>query len=186
MLVAGFPAGPWGTNCFVVAAGPGSECVVIDPGKDAAGGIEEVVREHRLAPVAVVLTHGHIDHVWSVVPVCGAHDVPAFIHPADRALLADPVRGISGDTRAALAAMTGGLLEFTEPDDVRELADGDRARPRRARLDRLARPGSHPGVGDVLVAAGRGGAADPVQRGRPVRGLHRSDRSSRAGTTRRC
>jgi hydroxyacylglutathione hydrolase len=124
VLVAGFPAGPWGTNCFVVAPGPGSECVVVDPGKDAAPGIDEVVREHRLRPVAVVLTHGHIDHVWSVVPVCGAHDVPAFIHPADRPLLSDPVRGITADTRAALAAMTGGVLEFTEPDDVRELADG--------------------------------------------------------------
>ena len=32
MFIAGFPAGPWGTNCYVVATGPGSECVVIDPG----------------------------------------------------------------------------------------------------------------------------------------------------------
>ena len=35
-MIAGFPAGPWGTNCFVAATGPGTECVVIDPGKDAA------------------------------------------------------------------------------------------------------------------------------------------------------
>ena len=38
VLIAGFPAGPWGTNCYVVATGPGSECVVVDPGKDAAAG----------------------------------------------------------------------------------------------------------------------------------------------------
>ena len=47
MFIAGFPAGPWGTNCYVVATGAGNECVVIDPGKDAAAGVDEVVREHR-------------------------------------------------------------------------------------------------------------------------------------------
>jgi hydroxyacylglutathione hydrolase len=46
VLIAGFPAGPWGTNCYVVATGPGQECVVIDPGKDAAAGVADVVREH--------------------------------------------------------------------------------------------------------------------------------------------
>ncbi len=60
MLIAGFPAGSWGTNCFVVAPGPGEECLVIDPGQDATEGVEEVLREHRLRPVAVLLTHGHM------------------------------------------------------------------------------------------------------------------------------
>ena len=124
MLIAGFPAGPWGTNCYVVATGPGSECVVIDPGKDAAPGIEEAVREHGLKPVAVLLTHGHIDHVWSVVPVCGARGIPAWIHPADRAMLADPMAGISAQTAQMLSSMTDGRLAAGEPDDVRELADG--------------------------------------------------------------
>ena len=124
MLVVGFPAGPWGTNCYVVASGAGEQCLVVDPGKDAAPGVEEAVREHGLQPVAVLLTHGHIDHVWSVVPVCGDYGVPAYLHPADRAMLADPLGGISGQTRAMLEPMTGGRLPVMEPDDVRELADG--------------------------------------------------------------
>lgn len=123
MLIAGFPAGPWGTNCFVVATGPGQECIVIDPGKDAMPGVDEVVRENRLQPVAVLVTHGHLDHMWSVTPVCEARDVPAYIHPADRHLLADPMAGISGDTRVMFEQMTGGRLQFSEPDDVRELTD---------------------------------------------------------------
>lgn len=123
MLIVGFPAGPWATNCYVVATGEGQECIVIDPGKDAASGIEEVVAERGLKPVAVVLTHGHLDHMWSVLPVCGANDIPAYIHPGDRKLLADPLLGIGGDTRAAFLEMTGGRMEFAEPDEVRELAD---------------------------------------------------------------
>jgi len=123
VLIAGFPAGPWGTNCFVVATGPGQECVVIDPGKDAMPGVDDVVREHHLQPVAVLVTHGHLDHMWSVTPVCEARDVPAYIHPADRHLLADPMAGISGDTRVMFEQMTGGRLQFAEPDDVRALDD---------------------------------------------------------------
>ena len=56
MLIAGFPAGPWGTNCYVAATGPGTECVVVDPGKDATDGVQQVVREHNLKPVAVLVT----------------------------------------------------------------------------------------------------------------------------------
>jgi hydroxyacylglutathione hydrolase len=121
MLIAAFPAGPWGTNCYVVATGPGSECVVIDPGKDAASGVAEVVREQRLKPVSVLLTHGHIDHVWCVVPVTGMYDATAYLHPADRGMLTDPASGISPETAQLLL---GSDYSFAEPDDLRELSDG--------------------------------------------------------------
>jgi len=124
VLVVGFPAGPWGTNCWVLATGAGEQCVIVDPGKDAAPGIEDAVREHGLSPVAVLLTHGHIDHVWSVVPVCGARGIPAYIHPSDRGMLEDPMAGISAQTAQMLATMTEGRLAAGEPDDVRELSDG--------------------------------------------------------------
>lgn len=120
MLVAGFPAGSFGTNCYVVAPAPGQECVVVDPGQDAAGGLEELLREHRLQPVAVVLTHGHVDHTWSVAPVCGARGIPAYIHPDDRGQLADPGSGLGLPPDSPVF----GGLTFSEPDDVRELADG--------------------------------------------------------------
>ncbi|MDL4777277.1 MULTISPECIES: MBL fold metallo-hydrolase [Thermomonosporaceae] len=121
MLVAGFPAGSFAANCYVVAPAAGEECVIVDPGEDAQGGIDDLLREHRLKPVAVLLTHGHIDHVWSVAPVCGAKDVPAYIHPDDRDLLTDPAKGLSLN---AGQQFFGGLT-LTEPDDVKELADGD-------------------------------------------------------------
>jgi hydroxyacylglutathione hydrolase len=121
VLIAGFPAGAWGTNCYVVATGKGAECIVVDPGQDAAKGVDEVVRENRLKPVAVLLTHGHIDHMWSVLPVCGTYDSTAYIHPDDRHLLADPTAGLSPETAQLLL---GGDYVFAEPDDVAELTDG--------------------------------------------------------------
>jgi hydroxyacylglutathione hydrolase len=120
VLIAGFPAGPWGTNCYVVAAGPGAECVVIDPGKDAAEGVAEVVREHRLKPVSVLVSHGHIDHMWCVAPVAGTYDATAYIHPADRHLLAEPMAGISAESAGMLL---GGSYQFVEPDEVVEVED---------------------------------------------------------------
>jgi glyoxylase-like metal-dependent hydrolase (beta-lactamase superfamily II) len=121
VLIAGFPAGSWGTNCYVVATGQGAECIVIDPGQDASSGVEQVVRENKLKPVAVLLTHGHIDHMFSVLPVCGTYDSTAWIHADDRHLLSDPMAGISAESARMLL---GGDHEFAEPDDVQELKDG--------------------------------------------------------------
>jgi hydroxyacylglutathione hydrolase len=121
VLIAGFPAGSWGTNCYVVATGQGAECIVIDPGQDATSGVEQVVRENKLKPVAVLLTHGHIDHMFSVLPVCGTYDSTAWIHADDRHLLADPMAGISQESARMLL---GGDHKFAEPDDVQELKDG--------------------------------------------------------------
>jgi hydroxyacylglutathione hydrolase len=123
VLIAGFPAGSWAANCYVVATAAGSECVVVDPGQDSASGIADIVREHRLKPVAVLLTHGHVDHMWSVTPVAGTYDATAWIHPSDRHLLSDPMAGIS---RESAAMLLGGRYEFSEPDEVAELADGQR------------------------------------------------------------
>jgi len=120
VLIAGFPAGPWGTNCYVAAVGPGSECVVIDPGKDAADGVADLVREHRLKPVAVLVTHGHVDHMWCVTPVAGTYDATAYIHPRDRHLLADPMAGMSRETTQMLL---GGNYTWAEPERVEELSD---------------------------------------------------------------
>ncbi|GAB3411937.1 MBL fold metallo-hydrolase [Flindersiella endophytica] len=114
------PTGVFAANCYVVATEPGAECVVIDPGQDAAPVVAETVREYRLKPVAVLLTHGHIDHMWSVLPVTGAYDATCWVHAADRPMLADPLAGLPKEWAGALL---GGGETFAEPDDVRELAD---------------------------------------------------------------
>ncbi len=114
MLVRGFPAAAFDTNCWVVAPGEGEQCVVVDPGIGVQDELDELLRELRLQPVAVLLTHGHLDHTFSVTPVCGARGIPAWIHPLDRELLADPMKGLSPQSRQ----LFGGRLSWTEPSDV--------------------------------------------------------------------
>jgi hydroxyacylglutathione hydrolase len=123
MLIQGFPAGSWATNCYVVAAGVGEPCLIIDPGQDSIDGVLSLVREHRLAPAAVLLTHGHIDHVWSVAPLSADFDIPAYIHSDDRYRLADPAGSSFAAAREQLLAMTKGALELTEPKEVEVLRD---------------------------------------------------------------
>lgn len=121
MLVEGFPADAFGTNCYVLAPAAGEQCLIVDPGIGVRDRLDDVIARHRLHPAAVLLTHGHLDHTFSVAPVCGARGIPAYAHPEDRELLADPAKGLSAD----LTALFGGRLPYTEPDDVRELTDGE-------------------------------------------------------------
>jgi glyoxylase-like metal-dependent hydrolase (beta-lactamase superfamily II) len=122
VLIAGFPSDATATNCYVVAPAAGEQCVVIDPGIGVTGQLDEVIAQHRLHPVAVLLTHGHFDHTFSVLPVCQARDVPAYIHPDDRGQLADPWSGVGLPVGTPLF----GSLTFAEPDDVRELGSHDK------------------------------------------------------------
>jgi hydroxyacylglutathione hydrolase len=120
VLVTGFPAEAFGTNCYVVAAGPGEQCLIVDPGIGVLDRLDDVLAQHRLAPAAVLLTHGHLDHTFSVAPVCGARGITAYVHPADLEMLADPSKGLSMD----LGRLFGGRLAYSEPEDVAELTDG--------------------------------------------------------------
>jgi hydroxyacylglutathione hydrolase len=119
VLIRSFPAGAFGTNCYAVAPGAGQECVVIDPGMDAVEPLARMLAEDRLKPVAVVLTHGHLDHTWSVLPVCDGYDIPAYLHPRDFGMLSDPARWHGPQ----LAPLIGGLA-LPDPEEVRPLDDG--------------------------------------------------------------
>jgi glyoxylase-like metal-dependent hydrolase (beta-lactamase superfamily II) len=119
VLVTSVEAAAFGTNCYVVATGAGEQCIVVDPGIGVMTAVDEVLTEHRLRPAAVLLTHGHLDHVFSVTPVCGARGITAYIHPDDTDMLADPAKGLSAD----LSQMFGGRLPYAEPEDVSTLPD---------------------------------------------------------------
>jgi hydroxyacylglutathione hydrolase len=144
VLIASFPAGPWQANCYLVAAGPGAECLIIDPGLDAIDGVRSVVAEQRLRPVAVIASHGHLDHTYSVADLCAEYGAPCWIHTADRDLLADPFAAMPPGTDGMLRE-AGYRTEFTEPDRVETLADGDRPTLAGIELTVVAAPGHTPG-----------------------------------------
>lgn len=118
MLIEYFPAGSWATNCYVVAPGAGEPALIIDPGQNSIDGVHQILQKHRLVPAAVILTHGHIDHIWSVAPLGQEFGIPALIHERDRYRLADPAGTSLVAAKEHLLAMTNGALELTEPAEV--------------------------------------------------------------------
>lgn len=125
MLAIGFEAAAFATNCYLLAPEAGAECLVVDPGIGVLDTLSSALEEFRLRPAAVLLTHGHADHVYSVTPVCGAHEVPALIHGDDRYRLVDPIKTLDPQLVTMLEAQFGSAATWAEPDDVRLVADGD-------------------------------------------------------------
>ncbi|WP_188944253.1 MBL fold metallo-hydrolase [Nakamurella endophytica] len=118
MLIAGFPAGAFQANCYVVARAAGGPCLVVDPGQDAAARVREMLSAHRLRPAAVLLTHGHLDHVASAAELCRAADVAAHLHPGDDTMLDDPLGALSPDLRHLFAGLD---VSDLRPPEVRPL-----------------------------------------------------------------
>ena len=116
-VVEGYTLGVFQSNTYIVAARKGSGAVVIDPGQTAAPLIQERFAALGLTLEAVLLTHGHIDHIWDAAPVADAAGVAAYIHPADRYMLDDP--------GMALGRMGLDRFQVDIPSDVRDLADND-------------------------------------------------------------
>ena len=117
VLVLSFPAPAFGTNCWILASRSGEECVIFDPGMpDVSHEVSALVTQYSLKPVAVVATHGHLDHTFSIAPVADGYQIPAYIHSEDRVLLAHPEKALSPAFSATL-----GQSVFIEPKDVREL-----------------------------------------------------------------
>lgn len=121
MLVRSFAAPMFATNCWIIASGPGSECIIVDPGMpDISAEIEMIIEEEGLKPVASLMTHGHLDHTFSITALADGYDIPAYIHSEDRRFVADPA-GIHG---AAFNETLAGM-NFTEPKDLRSLREGE-------------------------------------------------------------
>lgn len=103
MIIDGKSLWHAGTNCWVAATGRGQECVVIDMPPDPAG-VVSLIQKHDVRVVAVLATHGHIDHVGGVGDAIRRLNAkaPVHIHADDRHMLDDPV-GTSGQFGQVLA-----------------------------------------------------------------------------------
>jgi glyoxylase-like metal-dependent hydrolase (beta-lactamase superfamily II) len=119
MLVTNFQAQAFATNCWILATGVGQECLVVDPGMPYVGPeLEEKFKEFDLKPVAILVTHGHLDHTFSVQPICDGYQIPAMIHKFDRELLLHPEFALSPEFVSQVAGST-----WYEPQKIVELND---------------------------------------------------------------
>lgn len=122
MLLLTIAAPVLGTNCYLLAHEGSRECVVVDPGIGLDEKIDEGLVEHQLTPVAALITHGHLDHTFSLAQLCRRHDLPVYIHTADVYRLDDPLGTLSADLAHAFAGFAD---DWSVPPDVRPVQGGD-------------------------------------------------------------
>ena len=148
MIIAGFPVGSVGANCYIFGDDATREVFVIDPGDEAERILAEL-RRLDARPVAIVNTHGHFDHVMAVDEVRRATHVPFWIHEGERPVLE------SGPSRAKVLF---GIDLPPSPVPDRWIAEGDVLSVGGLRLTVRHTPGHSPGgvclVGDGLVFTG--------------------------------
>lgn len=139
MLLTSFPAGPLQANCYLYAPDD-AECVVVDPGVNARDEVDRIVADRKLEVVAVLLTHGHPDHVGSAADVADAYGVPAYLHEADRWML-DPAT-LPDWAREIVDRFE---VHHREPSDLRTITEGEDVRVGSLRFTTVAAPGHSAG-----------------------------------------
>lgn len=152
--------GIYETNCYVLRSDELTEdCLIIDPGMDADE-LTDFLSEHGLNPLAVILTHGHIDHIAGLAQLRESfQDIKVYIHKLDAQMLSDSRSNLSG---------ISGMAFRTEPADF-FLEDNSQFELAAIKLQVLHTPGHTPGgvclysaddglafVGDTLFAGSVG------------------------------
>ena len=151
---------------------------MVDPGMpNVSEQLKEKLREFDLKPVAILVTHGHLDHTFSVQPICDGYQIPAMIHSDDRELFLHPERAHGAEF---ISQLTG--IDWLEPKQIVELKDDQEFELVGMKFKAIHAPGHTKGSvmfsvdnevlisGDVLFAGsiGRtdlpGGSWDSMQR----------------------
>lgn len=147
MVITGFPAGPLAANCYLLAPESGDECVVIDTGQQALEPLRAALSERGLRPAAILLTHGHFDHVASAAAASVEYGVDVYIGGGDVVMLSDPLSALSEQFAAMIPQFLapGESLDHLQPDRLTPLAGGEILRVAGITIDVLAVPGHTPG-----------------------------------------
>lgn len=126
------------TNTYVIASEHGGQAVIIDAPPDIEA-ISELVKRHDLLPVALLVTHGHVDHAGGAGSVVERTGVTAYLHPDDDWLASDP--------ESQLQALFGFVPpgQYTPPEQYWDLTHGDRLPLAGMTIEVRHTPGHTPG-----------------------------------------
>jgi glyoxylase-like metal-dependent hydrolase (beta-lactamase superfamily II) len=133
MKIEHYVVGIVGTNCYFAIHPDTEECLVIDPG-DQGEQLAEKLRAEGLTPRAILLTHGHFDHIMGVEALRREFSIPVYVHEADQDLLEDP--------KLNSGAMIGQSVSVTADHTVR---DGETLELAGFKVKVLHTPGHTPG-----------------------------------------
>lgn len=146
MNIKTLPVGQLETNCYVVVNEQRLECVVIDPG-DESNTILDYIEDNKLKCCAIMLTHGHYDHVGAVMEIMEQTGCEMYINPRDEGY--EP--GMSG-------------MKFKMPEGGKYYDDGDVVKAAGLEFKVLATPGHTPG-GVCLICGNALFTGDTLFRG---------------------
>jgi hydroxyacylglutathione hydrolase len=128
--------GAYETNCYILREGAAAkDCLIVDPGL-GAGQLINFLKEHELNPVAVVLTHGHIDHIAGIAALRTEFaDIKVYIHKLDAKMLTEADHNLS---------TLAGVQFSADPADL-IVEGGDAIEQVGIKLQVLHTPGHTPG-----------------------------------------
>ncbi|MBU1885143.1 MBL fold metallo-hydrolase [Patescibacteria group bacterium] len=162
MQIETFSLGQLATNCYLAWCEKTREAIVIDPA-DEGGFISEKILELDLKPVAIILTHGHFDHLLGLLELkLNFSQVPIMMYEADLFLV-----------KSAKKRTQHWLKMQVDPVPIPDifLKEGDKIKFGQETLTVLHTPGHTPGsiclyndgaifTGDTLFAGGVIGRTD--------------------------
>ena len=147
MRIVQIQNGQFVENCYLVIDEASRECVVIDPGEEA-GLILRRITEAGVRPVAIWVTHAHLDHVMGVPRLSRETGAPIYLHPADRELYDHVIQ----------QGLAFGIRVESLPPPDREFVPGETVRIGTVGFTVRHAPGHSPGsvclVGDGVVFTG--------------------------------
>jgi glyoxylase-like metal-dependent hydrolase (beta-lactamase superfamily II) len=168
VLLERFVNGRARSNAYVYAPSD-RRALIVDAGSGAAAKIAELVRAEGLEPQALVLTHGHPDHIWTARELSDRYEIPAYIHTLDLSWFDDPATG-GHLPLFRVAGRVYGRSKRLRPQRLEVV--GDALETTAMRIGVLHTPGHTPGsvcfvvgglcfAGDTVFSGGLGHTAYP-------------------------
>lgn len=150
LFVRGGALGRWQTNCLAIGDRNAGVAVVVDPGEGGTDWVPRVMEREGVRCEAILLTHGHLDHLWSAPELAEQLDVPVLLHPDDRWLWRDPSAGFGQLPPDTMERLLG--RPWKVPDErLEDLADRAKLTCGALEIEAVHTPGHTPGHVTFLV-----------------------------------